>query len=91
MKTIKSLRATMARIAIAAGATLATQAALAVNSLPGGPAVNQLDLHPPVTKIAAEQQWLHYFLLVICSVISRLVFQAKKASSDAANSANRNR
>ena len=57
-ETIKSLRATLARFAITAGAALATQAALAVNSLPGGPAVNQLDLHPPVTKIAAEQQWL---------------------------------
>jgi hypothetical protein len=27
----------------------------AVNDLPGGPAVNQLNLHPPVTKIAEEQ------------------------------------
>jgi len=74
MKTIKSLRATLARLAVTAGATLVTQAALAVNSLPGGPAVNQLDLHPPVTKIAAEQQWLHYFMLVICSVIFIGVF-----------------
>jgi len=47
---------------------------MAVNSLPGGPAVNQLDLHPPVTKIAAEQQWLHYYLMVICSVIFVGVF-----------------
>ena len=56
------------------GATLATQAALAVNSLPGGPAVNQLDLHPPVTTIAADQRWLHYFMLVICTVIFLGVF-----------------
>lgn len=74
MKTIKSLRATLARLALVAGATLATQAALAVNSLPGGPAVNQLDLHLPVTKIAAEQQWLHYFMLAICTVIFVGVF-----------------
>ncbi len=74
MKTIKSLRATLARLAVVAGATLVTQAALAVNSLPGGPAVNQLDLHPPVTKIAAEQQWLHYFVLAICTVIFIGVF-----------------
>ncbi len=74
MKTIKSFRATLARLAVAAGATLVTQAALAVNSLPGGPAVNQLDLHPPVTKIAAEQQWLHYFMLAICTVIFIGVF-----------------
>jgi hypothetical protein len=31
----------------------------AVNDLPGGPAVRQLNLHPPVTKIAEEQHWLH--------------------------------
>jgi cytochrome c oxidase subunit 2 len=74
MKTIKSLRATLARVALTAGATLATQAALAVNSLPGGPAVNQLDLHPPVTQIAADQRWLHYFMLVICTVIFVAVF-----------------
>jgi cytochrome c oxidase subunit 2 len=74
MKTIKSLRTTLARSAVTVGATLATQAALAVNSLPGGPAVNQLDLHPPVTRIAAEQQWLHYFVLAICTVIFIGVF-----------------
>jgi len=74
MKTIKSLRATLARVALTAGATLATQVAMAVNSLPGGPAVNQLDLHPPVTQIAADQRWLHYFMLVICTVIFVAVF-----------------
>ena len=56
------------------GAALASQAALAVNNLPGGPAVNQLDLHPPVTQIAVDQQWLHYFMLVICAVIFVAVF-----------------
>ena len=59
---------------LALGAVLATQAALAVNDLPGGPAVNQLDLHPPVTQIAVDQQWLHYFMLVICAVIFVGVF-----------------
>ncbi len=47
---------------------------MAVNDLPGGPAVNQLDLHPPVTQIAADQRWLHYFMLVICTVIFVAVF-----------------
>jgi cytochrome c oxidase subunit 2 len=50
------------------------QVALAVNDLPGGPAVRQLNLHPPVTKIAAEQVWLHWFMLIICSVIFVAVF-----------------
>ena len=58
-------------LAIAAyGAT----AAWAVNDLPGGPAVRQLNLHPPVTKIAEEQVWLHWFMMIICTVIFVAVF-----------------
>ena len=75
--TINALRrgaGKLGQVSLTLGATLATQAALAVNNLPGGPAVNQLDLHPPVTEIAADQRWLHYFLLVICSVIFIGVF-----------------
>ena len=53
---------------------LTSQAAQAVNDLPGGPAVNQLDLPPAVTQIARDQQWLHYFMLVICTVIFIGVF-----------------
>ena len=54
--------------------TVAFTAAHAVNDLPGGPAVNQLNLHPPVTKIAQEQAWLHWFMLIICTVIFVAVF-----------------
>ena len=71
--TVPTLRAA-ARAASALAAALASSAALAVNSLPGGPAVNQLDLHPPVTKIAAELQWLHNYIMVICVVIFVGVF-----------------
>ncbi len=46
----------------------------AVNDLPGGPAVNQLNLHPPATKIAQEQHWLHWFMLIVCTVIFVAVF-----------------
>ncbi|MBP6901739.1 MAG: cytochrome c oxidase subunit II [Burkholderiaceae bacterium] len=53
---------------------LIAQSALAVNNLPGGPAVNQLDLHPPVTQIAAEVQSLHNWLLIVCAVIFLAVF-----------------
>jgi cytochrome c oxidase subunit 2 len=49
-------------------------AAYAVNDLPGGPAVNQLNLHPAVTKIAEEQIWLHWFVMAICLVIFLAVF-----------------
>mgnify|MGYP000137248446 CR=1 FL=1 len=45
----------LAGASLAATAWMAT-AAHAVNDLPGGPAVNQLNLPPPVTRIAAEQQ-----------------------------------
>ena len=56
------------------GAALASHAALAVNNLPGGPAVRQLDLHPPMSAIAHEQQWLHNFVMIICVVIFIAVF-----------------
>ena len=61
-------------LSLTLGALLASHAAVAVGNLPGGPAVNQLDLHPPVTAIAADQRWLHYFMLVICTVIFLGVF-----------------
>ena len=48
--------------------------AYAVNDLPGGPAVHQLNLQPAVTKIAEEQHQLHWLLLVICLVIFVVVF-----------------
>ena len=57
-----------------AGAMLTTQAALAVNDLPGGPAVNQLNLGPPVTRIASDIQWLHNIMLVVCLLIFVAVF-----------------
>ncbi len=49
-------------------------AAYAVNDLPGGPAVRQLNLHPAVTKIAEEQHWLHWFMMIISLVIFVAVF-----------------
>jgi cytochrome c oxidase subunit 2 len=78
MKTMKALWLGCIERAGQWGLALATllmaQAAMAVNDLPGGPAVNQLDLHPPVTAIAREQRWLHYFMLIICLVIFIGVF-----------------
>jgi cytochrome c oxidase subunit II len=78
MKTTKSLCRSLcervAQFSLVLGTALATSAAMAVNDLPGGPAVNQLDLHPPVTKIAAEQMYLHNFMMVLCLVIFFAVF-----------------
>ena len=45
-----------------------------VNDLPGGPGVNQLNFAAPATKIAEQQHWLHWFMLIICTVIFVLVF-----------------
>jgi cytochrome c oxidase subunit II len=59
---------------LAAVVATAATAALAVNNLPGGPAVNQIDLHPPVTKLAGEIQWLHNYIMIICVVIFIGVF-----------------
>jgi cytochrome c oxidase subunit 2 len=55
-------------------AVQAAQAAQAVKDLPGGPANNQLDLHPPVTRIASDVHGLHYYMLIVCLVIFIAVF-----------------
>ena len=70
---VARVRAGAAGLAVAGlGALLAVQAV--AGDLPGGPAKNQLDLHPPITKIASDIQGLHYFMLVVCLVIFLLVF-----------------
>ena len=55
-------------------AVQAAQAAQAVGDLPGGPAKNQLDLHPPVTRIASDIHGLHYGMLLVCLAIFIAVF-----------------
>ena len=58
----------------AAFAGLSSAAAYAVNDLPGGPAVRQLNLHAPATKLAEEQIYLHWFMMIICLIIFVAVF-----------------
>jgi len=41
---------------------------------PGGPAVNQLNLQEPATRLAAEMNSLHWMMLAICMVIFIGVF-----------------
>ena len=74
MKSISLKSASLLRRAGMWTSAWAATAAHAVNDLPGGPAVNQLDLHPAVTKIAQEQHWLHNFMMIICVVIFIAVF-----------------
>jgi cytochrome c oxidase subunit 2 len=74
---IKNIFKTLASLLLAASAWAGSAvftAALAVNDLPGGPAVHQLNLHPPVTKIAEGVAWLHWFMLILCAVIFVAVF-----------------
>lgn len=77
MKTMKmipnKLASLLPTLSVLAGAWLST-AAHAVNDLPGGPAVLQTNLAPAVTNIAREQQWLHWFMLIVCTVIFIAVF-----------------
>jgi cytochrome c oxidase subunit II len=70
---LATLRTTASTLALGAGVWV-TEAAHAVNDLPGGPAVNQLNFAPPATKIAEEQHWLHWFMMAICTVIFVVVF-----------------
>ena len=64
----------MTKIAALAAAALAGAAHAQVQDLPGGPAVRQLNLHAAATRIAVEQSWLHWFMLITCFVIFILVF-----------------
>lgn len=45
-----------------------------VQDMPGGPRVNQLNLHEGVTSIARDAMWLHWMMLSICMVIFLGVF-----------------
>ncbi|MDZ4188444.1 MAG: cytochrome c oxidase subunit II [Hydrogenophaga sp.] len=71
-KRLTTLRTASTSLALSAGvwATAGAQ----VNDLPGGPAVNQLNFHPAVTRIAEEQHWLHWFMMAICLAIFVIVF-----------------
>ncbi|MBW0170943.1 MAG: cytochrome c oxidase subunit II [Hydrogenophaga sp.] len=68
-----AIRAAGTTLALGAGAW-SVVAAQGVKDLAGGPAVNQLNFHPPVTRIAEEQHWLHWFMMGLCAVIFVIVF-----------------
>ena len=74
MKCIFGNLASPVLAACAWAGTATFAAAQSVNDLPGGPAVNQLNLHPAVTRIARDQAWLHWFMLIVCTVIFIAVF-----------------
>lgn len=53
---------------------MASAASAQVKDMPGGPRVNQLNLPPGVTEISHDIMWLHWMLLIICTVIFIGVF-----------------
>jgi cytochrome c oxidase subunit 2 len=55
-------------------ASVSTGTVFANQDMPGGPAVNQLNFPVAATKIMAEIHWLHWMMLVICTVIFIGVF-----------------
>ena len=62
-----------AQVLLAAG-TAFSGMAHAVQDLPGGPTVRQLNMPVGVTKIAAEQHFLHTVMMILCTVIFIAVF-----------------
>jgi cytochrome c oxidase subunit II len=72
VKTMKNRDYKLAALPVALAAF--SPAASAVGDLPGGPAVRQLNLHAAATRIAVEQAWLHWFMLITCTVIFIAVF-----------------
>lgn len=74
MKSILNKLASPLLAASAWAGSTAFTLAHAVNDLPGGPAVLQLNLQPAVTVIAREQASLHWFMLILCTVIFVAVF-----------------
>jgi len=67
MKKLRGLLGTSALLLI-------NTAGAQVQDLPGGPAVNQLNLTWGVSSIAQEIAWLHWMMLIICTIIFVLVF-----------------
>jgi cytochrome c oxidase subunit 2 len=72
--TMKALWRRAGEAGLGLAALMAAPAALAVNDLPGGPAVRQLDLQAPATRIAAEVSTLHHWMMIVCLAIFVAVF-----------------
>jgi cytochrome c oxidase subunit 2 len=69
-----ALRATLAISALASSGAALAFGDNSVTDLPGGPKVLGLDFQPAVTEIARQQKELHYWMLVVCTVIFVVVF-----------------
>src|SRR3546814_16432083 len=53
---------------------MAVVASAQIKDMPGGPRVNQLNLHEGVTQIQHDIVWIHWMMLIICAIIFVGVF-----------------
>lgn len=67
---MKKVRGLLGACAMLFGGVVVAQ----VKDMPGGPRVNQLNLPDGVTQIARDIAWLHWFMLIVCTVIFIAVF-----------------
>jgi len=74
MKSILNRLASLGLTVSAWAASAVLTLAHATGDLKGGPAVNQLNLPHAATKIAEEQAWLHWMMLIVCTVVFVAVF-----------------
>lgn len=72
-EAMKTIKRTLSGVLASCGLLFAG-AAQAVGDSPGGPRVNQINLQPPVTKIAEQLYNLHTTMLILCTVIFVGVF-----------------
>lgn len=63
-----------AAVALSSASLSLPSVAADIPDMPGGPKRFQIDLHEPVTLIAQDQRWIHYFLMWICVAIFIAVF-----------------
>ena len=69
MKKLRGLLGTAALL-------MAGAASAQIEDMPGGPRVNQLNLHEGVTQIQHDIVWIHGMMLIICAIIFVGVFGA---------------
>jgi cytochrome c oxidase subunit II len=76
-KVFGKARSSASNLVVGASTLMLSTAALAlegVKDMEGGPGVNQLNLTRGVTRIAADQHWIHSFVFWICVAIFVAVF-----------------
>ncbi|MBS0317406.1 MAG: cytochrome c oxidase subunit II [Proteobacteria bacterium] len=74
IKNTQARLASALRLPLVLFAAWFSVSAWAVDSLPGGPSMLELNLQPPVTAIARDQAWLNNLLMIVCTVVFIGVF-----------------